>query len=89
MPARLASLGPDCQHLSLGLSASEALSDECIAASIALGKYSQMLITKPTQPTSNSDGLLILRVCSILTQTSPMSPISAYYSDGKTEAGRV
>lgn len=48
-----------------------------------------MLIAKPTQSTSNSDGLLILRVCSILTQPLLMSPISAYYSDRKTETGRV
>lgn len=91
MLVRLASVGPDCQQLSLGLSAST-LSDECVecvAASAVLGRYSQMLLTKPTQPTGNSDGLLILRVCSILTQLSPMSPISAYYSDRKTEAGRI
>lgn len=88
-PAMLASLGPDCQHLSLGLLASEALSDECVAASAVLGRYSQMLLAKLTQPTSNSDGLLILRVCSILTQPPPMTPISAYYSDRKTETGRV
>lgn len=91
MPARLVSVGPDCQHLSLlslGFSAS-ALSDECVAVSAVLGRYSQMLITKPTQPTGNTDGLLILRVCSILTQLSPISPISAYYPGRKTEAGRV
>lgn len=55
------SVGPDSQHLSLGLSAST-LSDKCVAASAVLGRYSQMLLTKPTQPTGNSDGLLILRV---------------------------